>query len=477
MNPRPNSGVTRFSALVVVGLAALTVAACTERPAPYTSGFAIENVSVIDVVDGEVGEGRTVVVEGDRIVEVASASSVRLGEGVQRVDGSGRYLIPGLWDMHAHAYLDEAERLERMSLAFGVTGVREMGTTPEGFEALKEWRRRFRAGEVPGPRLRLAGVIVDGEPPTRPHYLTATNPEEAREAVGRLQAMGADLVKVYGRLPTDAFHAIAEEARGRGLEFSGHWPTAVGPAAASDAGITTLEHADDLGFALSDVEPAPDSAYDSHLDYILERIRAFARYDERKAEALIGRLTENGTIFVPTLHTVHTFLYQGPADLEEGALSRLLPEGQKQRVAELPADAIERHRESFDRAYENLQRFVEEMHEAGVVLMAGSHAPATPFIPPGWGLHEELVRLAEVGLTPVEALRTATLHPARYLDRLDDLGTVENGKLADLVLLDANPLDNIRHTRRIHAVVVDGRLLDRDSLDAMLDRVRGERKN
>lgn len=447
----------------------LLLAACRERPAEYVSGLAVENVSVVDVREGEVLEGRTVVVEERRIVEVAPASAVRLGEEVTRVDGSGRYLIPGLWDMHGHAYLEEPDRLQRMSLAFGVTGVREMGTTPDVFEALKEWRRRFRAGDVPGPRLYMAGVIVDGEPPSRPHYITATNPEEAREAVDSLQQMGADFIKVYGRLPPETFSAIAEEARRRGLEFSGHWPRAVGPAAASDAGITTIEHADDLGFELSDVEPAPDSAYASRSDYILERIRAFARYDEQKAGLLIDRLAENGTIVVPTLHTVYTFLYQGPEELEEGPLARLIPEGQKKRVAGLPTEHIESHRKGFERAYRNLEELVGEMHEAGVVLMAGSHAPATPFIPPGFGLHEELVRFSEVGLTPLEVLRTATLHPARYLGRLEELGTVEEGKLGDLVLLDANPLESIQNTRRIHAVVVDGRLLDRGRLDAMLD--------
>lgn len=475
MNPRPSAGVTRLVARVALGLAALAVTACTERPADYASGLAIENVSVVDVVAGEVREGRTVVVEGDRIVEVAPASALRLGESVTRVDGSGRYLIPGLWDMHVHhgmPFAREPARELMMSLAHGVTGVRDLGATPEVFRTLKEWRGRFRAGEVPGPRLHMAGVIVDGEPPARPYHLTATNDEEGRRVVKRLQEMGADFVKVYDGVPPEAFYAIVEEAKERGTAIAGHVPDAIGPVAASEAGITTLEHADELGFHVTNAKPPPDSAGGSRV-HPLARMRAFEHYDDQKARAVIGRFAENGTMVVPTLHTVHAVVRYRPADFEEGVLARLVSERQKrERLDDLPHDFTEREQASFERAYRNLRKMLARMNAEGVTLLAGSHAPI-PLIPHGYGLHQELARLSEAGLGPAEALRTATLHPARIMGRLDELGTVEEGKLADLVLLDADPLESIRHTREIRAVVMDGRLLDRQALEGMRAELSG----
>lgn len=457
--------------LVVAGLGVLTAAGCTETSVDRASGLAIENVNVIDVVGGEAQEGQTVVVEGDRIVEVAPASAVRLGEGVQRVDGSGRYLIPGLWDMHVHFGMPFARAPARelmMSLAHGVTGVRDLGATPEVFRTLMAWRRDFRAGEVPGPRLHMAGVIVDGDPPARPYYLTATNGEEGRGVVDRLQEMGADFVKVYDGVFPEAFHAIVEEAAGRGLTVAGHVPDAVGPVAASVAGITTLEHADELGFHVTNSKPPAGSDVDSGA-HPLARMRAFEHYDEQKAGAVIEAFAGNGTAVVPTLQTVHVLARYGPEDFEEGVLARLVSDKQKrERLDDLPHDVTEREQASLERAYRNLRKMLARMNAEGVTLLAGSHAPI-PLIPYGYGLHQELARLSEAGLGHAEALRTATLHPARVMGRVDELGTVEEGKLADLVLLDADPLEEIRNTRRVRAVVIDGLLLERDRLHAMID--------
>ncbi len=174
---------------------------------------------------------------------------------------------------------------------------------------------------------------------------------------------------------------------------------------------------------------------------------------------------------VPTLHTVHVLARYGSEDFEGGGLARLVSQKQKrERLDDLPRDFTERERVSFERAYGNLRKMLARMHAEGVTLLAGSHAPI-PLIPHGYGLHQELARLSEAGLGPVEALRAATLHPARYLDRLNELGTVEEGKLADLVLLDGNPLEDITNTRHIRAVVVNGRLYRRADLDQLFAEI------
>jgi imidazolonepropionase-like amidohydrolase len=390
------------------------------------------------------------------------------------VDGTGKYLIPGLWDMHVHItgtyYLP-------LFLANGVTGVRDMHTFWPAL--IYGMRKRVADGKLLGPRIVAAGALIDGPNPIWPGSLKAANAEEGRAAVRKLRKDGADFVKVYSKLPRDAFLAIAQEAKKQGLPVAGHVPESVGAAEASDAGQRCMEHLYGLWTACSSKEaalrkgvvdalPRSDNAAFRAL-MVRTQARALDSYDEKKATALFARFARNGTWQCPTLTVLRALAsldqekfrkdprvkYMGPE-----VLGMWSPKGDraKQLLALAP---------DLKRTYRKALPLVKALRAAKVPLLAGTDTP-NPYCFPGFSLHDELALLVEAGLTPREALAAATLGPAKYLGRQKDLGTVEKGKLADLVLLSADPLADIKNTRKIAVVVVNGKLLKRADLDKLL---------
>jgi imidazolonepropionase-like amidohydrolase len=318
---------------------------------------------------------------------------------------------------------------------------------------------------------------VDGPKPFVPGSLVAANATEGREAVRKLKQMGADFVKVYTKLPREAYLAIADDAKKQGLPFAGHLPESVSPTEASDLGQKSIEHLTGIELACSDKEDelrreavATLAKADNQVAMLLLRrigARAADSFSDKKARALCARFVRNGTWQVPTLTALHSFVslddpkftadprarYMSPAFRSYWSLIKLSPE-----TAAM-----------MKRAYKRETSLVRVMHQAGVPFLAGSDTPGVPYVFPGFGLHDELALLvAEGGFTPLEALQAATRDPARFLGREKDLGTVEPGKLADLVLLDADPLADIHNTTKIAAVVANGRLLPRRELDRML---------
>jgi imidazolonepropionase-like amidohydrolase len=462
-----------LSACLTVGALAGTFAARAEDAPP--GALAITGVTVIDATGAAVRPGMTVVVTGDRITAVGKSGDVRVPEGARVVDGKGKYLIPGLWDMHVHT---AGPSFLPLYLANGVTGVRDMhALDPDATFGL---RKQVQEGKQPGPRVVAAGPLVDGPKPLVPGSLAAANAAEGREAVRKLKNLGADFVKVYTKLPREAYLAIADEAKKQGLPFAGHLPESVSAAEASDLGMKSIEHLTGIELACSDREDelrreavATLAKGDNQVAMeLLGRIDAQAAdsFSEKKARALYARFVRNGTWQVPTLTVLHSFVslddpkftadprvkYMPPSLSSYWSLIKLSPE----MTAMLK------------RTYKRATGRVRAMHQAGVPFLAGTDTPGVPYVFPGFSLHDELALLvAEGGFTPLEALQAATRDPARFLGREKDLGTVESGKLADLVLLDADPLADIQNTTKIAAVVANGRLLPRDRLDRMLAEV------
>lgn len=446
-------------------LALVAVALSASRTVP-AQDVAITHVTVVDAAGGPSRPGMTVLVSGDRITAVGSAASVTVPRGARVIDGRGRYLIPGLWDMHVHLSYLPAEALP-LFLANGVLGVREMGGE---VEQLLRWRGEIAAGRLPGPRIIVPGPVVEspqwlamlrdraGDLPGAAGLLRQRTgvgtAEDARRAVDSAAALGVDFIKIRNSASRESYFALAREARRRGLPLAGHAPQPVGPGEASDSGHASFEHA--FLPALDGMTPADRAA-------------------------LFRRFRANGTAVTPTLIAGrnHRLL---PDSVVAAALAdslgvrdarrrylppRLLAKWREERelvTRDRPRDWAALHRSHL--------RDVREMQREGVRILAGTDV-GVQLVYPGWGLHEELELLVrEAGLTPAEALRSATLAPAEFLGLQRALGTVEVGKLADLVLLDADPLADIRNTRRIRAVVVNGRLHDRAALDAMLEGVR-----
>jgi imidazolonepropionase-like amidohydrolase len=385
-------------------------------------------VTVIDMTGAPPKPSMTVIVVGSRISALGTTGKVRLPKNAQIIDASGKYLIPGLWDMHTHLSF-AGETVFPVLIANGITGVRDMGGD---LNQIDGWRREIMNGMRLGSYIVRAGSFVDGVKPEAKYRLTVTNEAEAKQAVRTLKQQGVDFIKIHNALSRDAFFALASEARKQKIPLAVHLPRGVSAAEASDAGAKSLEHIEIL------------------LESALYRQGATAKtlkeaYEENTGEkgtALFARFVKNKTYYVPTLVAYRAFVRAGEDEQSIAGRKALF------------------------------QRFIElvgAMNRAGVGIMAGSDfADKEAGIQPGFDLHDELALFVEAGITPMQALQSATSKPTGFLGLSNSLGTIERGKIANLVLLEANPLDNIGNTRKISAVMVNGRYLSKEKLQEML---------
>lgn len=447
--------------LAGAAVCALVPAACAPRPAPApaagTASLAITNMTVVDVTGGPSRPGQTVIVSGDRITSVEPAAGARLPRGARVVDGTGRYLVPGLWDMHSHISTFGRTGLN-LYLAHGVTGIRDMGA--ERFAVVKALRDSVAAGQIAGPRMRIASPVVEnqrwlawtrqmsaqaGTPWTLYERFGPASPEDAVRWVDSVAALGADHIKVRNWPDTTLSRALMARARERGLPVAAHAN-----------------------------EPFPRTGVSSYEHGIWPPLRV----SDAARDSLWRHFAAGGASVVPTLVTWPIRL-----DPPDTLLARL-DDGRIGGLCYVPAGALREWRDQLTNlkqetgridwreVYRGEVRNAGEMHRAGVALMAGTDIGA-PLLVPGFSLHDELALLVrDAGMSPLQALQAATLTPARVLGLADETGTVQAGRRADLVLLDADPLADIQNTRRIHAVVAGGRLLDRAALDRLLAEAR-----
>lgn len=430
------------------------------------AAIAITHVTVIDGTDSLPRRDRTVVIRGARITAVGPASSTPAPKGARILDGRGKYLVPGFWDMHVHTDVPGAREVLPFYVANGVTGVRDMGGD---WARLTAMRAEVRSGRLWGPRMVLSGPYLDGNDQPIAHLLARTS-AEAVLAVDSLARLGVDLVKLHSGLTRETFFAAARAAREKRLPFAGHVPRVVGAADASDSGIASIEH---LLTIPTPCTPAESLALRPRFPVQA----ALGRCSSEDPAPLYARLARNRTRVTPTFTAQYEVaLWPGRA-VPGDSLAGYLPDTLRRYVAGIfpMPDSVPRGADSVGRAvFAKRLALVGEMYRAGVGVLAGTDAPLRNS-PPGFGLHQELAWLVRAGLSPFEVLRAATLDAARFLGAQDSLGTVEAGKVADLVLLDADPLADIRNTRRIHAVLAGGRLLDAAARRALLHaaRIRG----
>jgi imidazolonepropionase-like amidohydrolase len=414
---------------------------------------------VIDGTSPAPRPNQTVVIRGNRIVTVGAAGSIEVPAGARIVEARGKFLVPGLWDMHVHTAITGGRDLLSLYVANGVTGVRDMAGD---WDTLKTWRSEIARGQLVGPRIIASGPYLEGGDVPIPHLL-ARNAAEARAGVDSLVSLGVDFIKVHSQLNAESYFAIARRARERGVVFAGHVPRVVGSAAASDSGQKSIEH---LLAIPADCTPADSIALAPRFPVQ----GALGRCSSEGLAPLYAKFVRNGTYVTPTftaqVEVAHWPTHAVPGD----SLAHYLPKAVRDYVAEIfpMPDSIPPNADSVGRAMlEKRLRQVAAMQRAGVHILTGTDAPLRNS-PPGFGLHEELVLLARGGMSPFEILKSATFEPARYFGMLDSAGTVARGKLADLVLLDANPLEDIRNTRRISAVVTNGRLFAGEERERLL---------
>ena len=409
--------------------------------------IAITHVTVLNPGDAAPLRAQTVLVRGNRIVAVAPV--IPLPPHSKVLEGRGKFLIPGLWDMHVHTDVPGGRGVLALYVANGVTGVRDMGGD---WDTLRSWRQAIARGVLIGPRLVVSGPYLDGNDQPIPHLLVRT-PAEAVAAVDSLARLGVDFVKLHTGLTREAYFAAERAARAHQLPVAGHVPRVVGAADASDSGLASIEHLLAIPVPCT---PAESVALEPRYPVQV----ALGRCSSRDLAPLYALLVRNHTWVTPTFSAQVEVAGWPGHSVPGDSLQHYLPAMLRKfvtRIFPMP-DSIPKGADSVGRAMlARRLRQVAELQRAGVGILTGTDAPLRNS-PPGFGLHEELFLLVQGGLSPAAALRAATSDAARFLGLQDSLGSIAPGKLADLVLLDANPLADIRNTRRIRAVIANGHL-------------------
>lgn len=428
------------------------------------STLAFTHVTIIDGTDPSPRADQTIVIQGSRIVAVGPAASTPVPAGARVVEAHGKFLVPGFWDMHVHTVVPGGRAVLGLYIANGVLGVRDMAGD---WTQISEWRREIAAGSLSGPRIVASGPYIEGGDVPIVHIL-ARNAAEAELAVDSLARLGVDFIKLHSQLNREVYFATLRAARAKGLAVAGHVPRIITLQEASDSGMASVEHL--LQFAIP-CTPAESLALQPR--FPIQRVLGpCSSADQTPVYATIAR---NGTRVVPTLVAQYEIAHWPKRDLPGDAYGHYLPDTLQQFVAEIfpMPDSIPPNADSVGHALlDKRVALVGTLHRHGIVVLPGTDAPLRNS-PPGFGLHQELAQLTRAGLSPFEVLRAATLEPVRFLGLLDSLGTIAPGKLADFVLLDANPLADVANLRRISAVVANGHLIDAPIREALLRRAAG----
>lgn len=447
----------------------------THQPIAFT------NITVIDMTGAPPKRGMTVVISKGRILIVSGHSKIKMPKNTRLIDGTGKFLVPAFWDMHVHVL--NSDRMLPLFVANGVLGIRDLGNPH--IEDILKWRGEEGVIRIFRPRIVTAGRVIDGDPPANQDFsVTVKNAGEARKAVKDLKAQKVDLLKVYDRLTREAYFAIVDQAKKARLPFAGHVPLAITSIEASDAGQRSIEH---LGKLMEDSSADPGKIRAKRAEPIKEGdyfafTARFARvndeilatYSNKKARAIFARFRRNKTWQVPTLATKNSRTFIDELDARGDPRTKYVEASQlnywKPQVGFFSRYRTPGYIALQKRYFQKELELVGDMQRSGVGILAGTDCPAA-YVIAGFSLHDELALLVKAGLTPIQALQAATRNPAEYLGELRSHGTVQTGKIADLIVLDADPLESITNTTRINAVIQDGWYLSRDALDKMLAKV------
>lgn len=449
----------------------------------------VQNVTVIDAVDG-LRENQSVVVSGDQIVAVGEAEDIAVPEGAEVVDGQGRYLIPGLWDAHVHLTNTPAMRQAMFPLMIvnGITYVRDTAAELDDILAMREESVRLAESEGMAPDVYILGHHIDGRWLSWDSSVSAVTPEEALAHMNELEEVGVDEMKVYELLSPEVFHTVVQEAADRGYKVTAHVPLTMDVVEASDAGLSAMEHMQNLELSCSGVW---QEMLDERRQLIAEgtdltgnefrqslkelhTLRALQTQDDERCSEVLGTLARNQTWQIPTL-TITTLeghrLYDRPQWRET---FRYLPEQVEAAWLEQAEQMSQTVSSEAGLAYsEWVRTIIPQLPELGIPVMAGTDMPLA-LLTPGFSLHAELELLAEAGLSPMQVLHAATVAPAEWYGLEEKQGRIAEGMAADLVLLGENPLEDITATRNIEAVVRAGFLHTRSDLDEILHQLESQ---
>jgi imidazolonepropionase-like amidohydrolase len=408
-----------------------------------------EQVSVVPMDRERVLADRTVIVRDGRIAEIGASGSITVPAGATRIDGRGKFLIPTLAEMHAHVPVEreQAERVLFLYVANGIGTIRSMLGDPSHFTL----RDRARRGEIVAPAMYLSGPSFNGQ--------TAATPDAAAARVIEQKKAGYDLLKIHPGVPRDAFDALAKTADAHRIRFAGHVPAAVGLARALEAKYSTIDHLD--GYIEALVKPGAPAGQ-------LFGINLVDQVDESRMRSLVEQTKAAGTWMVPTQILIEN--WYGPEDVNTMRKWPEMPYVSADEAAQWVAvkqKNVQAYTTEHRQKYITLRRrLIKALHDGGVGILLGSDAPQTWNVP-GFSIHREIATYVAAGLTPFQALVTGTRAVGEHLGTRE-VGTIEVGKRADVVLLDGNPLQDISNTSKIAGVMVGGRWLPKSEIDKRL---------
>lgn len=476
---------------IVSLLLILIASSCFKSGEFFPDAVCIQNVTTIDAVNG-LKKDQTVIIKKDRIVKVVASEDLILSPGNEIIDGTGKYLIPGLWDAHVHfAFKEElAPAMFDLFLAYGITSVRDTGGK---IDFVKRWKDQANANPTDAPRVMIAGPLLDGMPnvyngssPSWPLLSTGlATVKDALQYVDYLDSIGVDLLKAYEMLSPEQFVAIAQHAKAKGLKVTGHVPLSMDVISASNAGLYSMEHLRNL--EMSTASNAADlleqrrqllAAGQDEIGGVLrsnihnaQRREAIQNADELQTDSVLSVLAKNKTWQIPTLSIMTNIVERPFASDEWQASFNYLPEELEKKWRDDVINVLAVPPTDDKILYVNwIFEMTKKVHEAEIGILAGTDCPIF-LLTPGLSLHGELELLVKAGLSPMDAIEAATLNPARYFEMQDSLGLIAEQMLADLVLLDANPLENISNTKKINAIVRNGKYYSRQALDEKLEKL------
>lgn len=463
--------------LLSVVLAASASLAGQVKVGATTPTLILTHITVVNTREGRELPDLTVVVKDGIIQAVAKVGLIDSSPQTQIINATGKYLIPGLWDMHVHSAFADKPWDEKvifpLYIANGITGIRDMGGDPN---ILEQRRKRIDAGELTGPHMMIAGPFLNsGKSDTQ--TMGVNTPDEARQAVDSLKARGMDFIKVLSISP-GVYWPLAEQAKRQHIHFVGHVPNGVSAAEASMMGQKTIEHLSGVLLATSSKESElrqrilDAAARKDSTGYMHVMAEALDTYSQPKAWDLFSEFVDHCTWQVPTLvWDVADANVDNPAIADDPRM-KYVPKSVAQDwdPAKLTQATGAEQLALSKKLTAHYMQLVDLMRRAGVMIMAGTDSP-DPYVFPGFSLHDELQLLVKSGLSPTQALQAATFYPALFMTKLNRYGVVETGHVADLVVLDDDPLKDIGNTRKISAVVLGGKYFGRADLDKMLHTV------
>ncbi len=447
-----------------------------------THDLLLIGANIIDVETGQITENGILAIDDDQISFVGNAGSRNNHMGQVEIDLSGKYIIPGLWDMHVHIegkdLIEDNKALFPLYVAFGVTTVRDMAS--DLGEQVLTWRDDISSGALFGPQIFTAGRKLEGIGSIWPDDLEISNEQELALMLDKIDNYKVDLVKITDNaLNGDLFLKSVQASHNRGYLVSAHIPYDLTISDVADAGLSSIEHASYLIRLGSDETPIVDQVKSGNITNAQAQLSYLNNFDQERANTAYRSLADKGVAVSPTLIGSKKLTYLDEETENNHPfrqyLTDLFVSKYQWRIDRMANDTLADKQRRI-RNYELVASQLPHVQKSGMLILAGSDsAPVNTFVYPAFALHEELTYFQDAGLTPLQCLQAATINGAKFLDKMDELATLSEGKNADIVVLNSNPLDDIKATQDIYAVINNGTYLDRGALDKILETARQKR--